>query len=74
MLLDALRASFLAVIRSERNRYLQSIIIAHIPERVEEFLQTFGVREEVNTKQRGGVFSSWKVSNNISVKGDRFSI
>lgn len=46
-------ASFLAVKRSERSRFLQLMKINGIPERVEEFLQTFGVRDEINTKRRG---------------------
>lgn len=38
-------ATFLAVKRSERNRYLQSIQLIGKPEGVEEFLRTFGVKD-----------------------------
>lgn len=46
-------ASFLAVKRSERSRFLQLMEITGIPERVEEFLQIFGVKDEMNTSRKG---------------------
>jgi len=42
----AVRATFLAVKRAERNRPTQTLQIGGTPERVEEFLYTLGVRNE----------------------------
>lgn len=44
-------AAFLAVKRSERERYLQSLQLSGDPERLEEFLQTFVVRDIPNTPE-----------------------